>query len=284
MNTVSDTKLHTAGSIARRLCKAHAAGEVCGAFSHAVYCTFGEDVLLLHGSEWGEVPFGIALLDIVAFRSTLPCEAGDTAAFVEGGLQIGGRLFPCTLTEPPRPACAQLRLPSAKRLAEAENYVHTNGCDGGILHCIHENLAHAAESVETLSDALRADDGARASAAAVRLIGLGRGLTPSGDDYLCGFFTLLAAAEQCGIAVPQALAVCVNAVLQNLDRTSRISGAYLKNALDGAYFTVYDRAARALLTKEDFTKHCDFVLRMGASSGTDTLCGAIAAAKLLVGA
>lgn len=282
MNTVSNTKPLTAGSIARRLCNASAAGEVCGAFSHAVYCTFGDEVLLLHGKEWGEVPFGIALDDIVAFRAALAAEVGDTVAFTERGLRIGAQLLACTLTAPERPAAESFALPSAERIAAVESYVHTSGSQGGILDSIAQNRGHAAESAETLSEALRDGDAERAAAAAVRLIGLGRGLTPSGDDYLCGFFTLLAAAKEHGMNVPSAAKACADAVLASLDRTSRISAAYLGNALRGEHFTVYDRAARALLGEGDFTQHCAFVLRMGASSGTDTLCGAIAAAKAIL--
>lgn len=281
MSTASNTKVYTAGSIARRLAIEGAAGEICGVFSHAVYCTFGKEVLLLHGREWGEVPFGIALPDIVAFRSVLTAEVGDIAAFTADGLRLGGQILPCALTAPERPAPESFTLPRAERIAAVESYVHAHGSAAGILDYIAGNRAHAAESVQTLSDAMRADDAERASAAAVRLIGLGRGLTPSGDDYLAGFFTLLAAAEQCGMAVPRAAKSCADAVLQNLDRTSRISGAYLGNALCGEYFTVYDRAVRALLGEGDPAAHWDFVLRMGASSGTDTLCGAIAAAKVL---
>lgn len=282
MNTVSNTKILTAGGIARRLAKAGTAGEVCGVFSHAVYCIFGEEVLLFHGREWGEVPFGIALDDIVTFRGALPAETGDTVAFVEGGLRIGSFLLPLELTAPTREAAEPLSLPSAERIQAVEAYVHTNGSAGGILEYIAKNRARAAESAAALSEAMRKNDTARASAAAVRLIGLGRGLTPSGDDYLCGFFTLLAAAKNSGIPVPPCTSECVSAVLASLTRTSGISGAYLGNALRGEYFTVYDRAARALLGEGDFTEHCDFVLGMGASSGTDTLCGAIAAAKIIL--
>ena len=281
MSTASNTKVYTAGSIARRLAIEGAAGEICGVFSHAVYCTFGKEVLLLHGREWGEVPFGIALPDIVAFRSVLTAEVGDIAAFTADGLRLGGQILPCALTAPERPAPESFTLPSAERIAAVESYVYTHGSQGGILDYIANNRAHAAESVQILADAMCAGDAERASAAAVRLIGLGRGLTPSGDDYLAGFFTLLAAAEQCGMAVPSAAKACADAVLQNLDRTSRISGAYLGNALCGEYFTVYDRAVRALLGEGDFAAYSDFVLHMGASSGTDTLCGAIAAAKVL---
>ncbi len=281
MNTVSHTEFVTAGSIARRFAMQHAAGEVCGIFSHALYCTFGDAVLLLHGSEWGEVPFGIAARDIVAFRAVLTAREGDAVAFTAEGLRIGQQLFACALKAPVRAAPAQPMLPTAERIRVVEDYVHAHGSDAGILDCIRGNRAHAAESVQTLSAALRENDGDRAAAAAVRLIGLGRGLTPSGDDYLCGFFTLLAAAERGGIGAVRAAKSCTDAVLRNLARTSRISGAYLQNALCGEYFTVYDRAARALLAREDPTPHCDFVLGMGASSGTDTLCGAIAAAKVL---
>ena len=72
----------------------NAAGEVCGAFSHAVYCTFGKEVLLLHGREWGEVPFGIALPDIVAFRAAVPAEVGDAVTLPQTDCASGGGFCP----------------------------------------------------------------------------------------------------------------------------------------------------------------------------------------------
>ena len=50
----------------------------------------------------------------------------------------------------------------------------------------------------------------------------------------------------------------------------------------GRYCTVYAAAAAACLGDGDFAPLADIALKMGASSGTDTLCGALAAAKLLL--
>lgn len=229
-------------------------GEVIGVFSQGIYVRIGEEILLFHDAKWGVVPFGIALPDFAAFAAEVNLSAGDHISLPEGEIAAGERLFPM-----------QRNPASADRIAAVEAYVHINGSDGGMLALLGENRGNVREKIDGL---MRGD-----ADAAVGLLGLGRGLTPSGDDFLCGFFsTLYAACDNRFDAVRDAL-------LQNLDRTTAISAAYVKSALQNEYCTVYDHAVRTVLSDEPFALNCDFVLKMGASSGTDTLLGVLAAAK-----
>ena len=96
------------------------------------------------------------------------------------------------------------------------------------------------------------------------------------------FFSLLLAARRAELCIPEETDAVINAVLAAAPtRTSEISRAYLAAALGGKYCTVYAAAAAACLGEGDFAPYADTALRMGASSGTDTLCGAAAAARLL---
>lgn len=281
MSTVLHTKEFTAGKLARRLYKERVCGEVIGVFSGAIYCAFGNAVLLFHDAKWGEVPFGIAVPNIRAFLTEMRATVGEKILFIEGGICIGDRDFAMTVTVPMRPEAEQLCMPDAVRLAAVDAYITAHGTTLGMLAYCRENRGGAAEAIHALSEGIACGDTAFAAAAAIRLLGLGRGLTPSGDDYLCGFFTLLAAAKANGIAASPVTERVADIVRKNLARTSRISGAYLESALCGEYFTVYDHAIRAMLGASSAEEHCRFVLQMGASSGTDTLCGALDAARLL---
>lgn len=246
----------TAGETACRMLHKDLQGEVIGVFSQGIYCRIGEDILLFHDAKWEVVPFGIALPDFAAFAAEVNLSAGDRISLSGSEIAAGERLF------------AMQRIPTVSdRIAAVEAYVHANGSADGMVELIRENRGNVREKIDALT---RGDD-----EAAVKLIGLGRGLTPSGDDFLCGFISLLSKAEH-----PLAKEVR-EAIAANLHRTTDISAAYVKSALSGEYFTVYDRAVRAILGDEPFELNCDFVLAMGASSGTDTMLGVLAAAKLL---
>jgi hypothetical protein len=108
------------------------------------------------------------------------------------------------------------------------------------------------------------------------LVGLGPGLTPSGDDYLGG---VLIALHQLGREV-QARGLW-RWLEPRLGRTSEISGAHLTAAAAGEGHEVLHACLQAL-----FSEHADWpqVLtqldNLGHCSGWDSLAGLVAVAKL----
>ncbi len=267
MSILLTSNFATAGDIACRMLQKGAEGEVLGVFSQGIYAKMGEEILLFHDAKWGSVPFGIAIPHFAEYAEESGAALGDTVALSESAVTFGEKTMPLRYVFAEKAAPAKLVRPAAKRIADVEQYVLENGSAGGMLDLLDRDRGGARASVAAL---MQGD-----ANAAVKLIGLGRGLTPSGDDFLCGFFALLAAAGDTRFDHVR------EAVLDRLDRTTSISAAYLEAALTGGYFTVYDRAVRALMTEEPFESNCDFVLSLGASSGTDTMLGALAAAKIV---
>lgn len=118
---------------------------------------------------------------------------------------------------------------------------------------------------------LRADlDAARASAAA--MVGLGPGLTPSGDDFLVGLFaTLNIALSPCY----PLRAICDDVVAFARSSTNAISVAALANAARGRV-----RESIGVLVHElidgapvDLDRALDRVLAIGATSGNEIAAG-----------
>jgi hypothetical protein len=105
------------------------------------------------------------------------------------------------------------------------------------------------------------------------LIGLGPGLTPSGDDFLCGAMAALHYLRRADVASRLAAIV-----LPRLSATNLISAAYLRCASTGdassVLFDVLDclRAADEVL----LAQRLDAVDRVGHTSGWDCLAGAVA--------
>jgi hypothetical protein len=109
---------------------------------------------------------------------------------------------------------------------------------------------------------------------ALRLLGLGPGLTPSGDDYLGGVLISLHAAGRAGSAAALAKLVVPEAPA----RTSRISAAHLACAAEGEGAAALHETISALLgasgiSLEDCLRAIDSI---GHSSGWDALAGALA--------
>jgi len=128
--------------------------------------------------------------------------------------------------------------------------------------------------VARLGELLATGDAAGIAAAAADLIGLGAGLTPSGDDVLVGL-SLLAAQD--GLRLRAALPGLRRAARTGGDRTTPVSAAMLAEAADGrARQPVHEllgalsgHAAGALAGP------VERVIRIGHSSGADLLRGVL---------
>jgi hypothetical protein len=111
--------------------------------------------------------------------------------------------------------------------------------------------------MQRLQDAVRAANHEAAREAASSLVGLGHGLTPSGDDFLIGFSAALRYAEH-----PMA-----DAVAQPWTQTTDVARMFHAYAARGEY----SQRVHDLLATRDFAS----ALEWGASSGADCLVGVL---------
>ncbi len=114
-----------------------------------------------------------------------------------------------------------------------------------------------------LEGALALAAGAHASGCGL-LCGLGQGLTPSGDDFLCGWMLALYLQGR-----PR------ETLLQHARGTHRIARAYLRAAAAGFASEAWHRLA-ASLSEGDWEAAAREVLSVGETSGADTLAGFLA--------
>jgi len=105
------------------------------------------------------------------------------------------------------------------------------------------------------------------AAAVPELVGRGSGLTPSGDDVLCGW---LAVHHAAGVAVPDV----EEAVTASLPRTTTLSATLLDCALHGEVLPEFARMVRALGSSADVGPAIEEVARIGHTSGRALLLGA----------
>jgi hypothetical protein len=123
---------------------------------------------------------------------------------------------------------------------------------------------------------LRAGDSDAVSAALVSLLGRGPGLTPSGDDVVCGILAGLTWQVEADSLYPQlvaTLAQAVNAVAAT--RTNRISAALLRHAATGLLYAPAMDLGAALLAGDSAAAYdaalC--LLAIGHTSGADLAVG-----------
>jgi hypothetical protein len=136
-------------------------------------------------------------------------------------------------------------------------------------------LARAADAVRVMADACQRDDASAAFAAGDRLLGLGPGLTPSGDDFVGG---VLFARHMLQPADPGWSGAAAELVERARTRTHPVSAALLTDLARGegheplhdvvdalAHGDALDRASRPVAQ----------LARLGHSSGWDLLTGVL---------
>lgn len=107
-----------------------------------------------------------------------------------------------------------------------------------------------------------------------RMIGLGIGLTPSGDDFLCG---ILAGFILSGHQDHLFFRSLRKQIAENLDRTNELSGAFLQCALS-SHFSL---TVKHLCSCHTAGETASAFSQIGHSSGMDTLSGIYYALSLL---
>lgn len=225
---------------------AQGAGEVCALFRRSFYlrCA-GERYACVGDASLGRGPLN-ALVDDLALPAM--------------GERVRISTEQASIWKPP----PSVSTPDVDRIVRAaQDHLSAEGL-GCLVAGSHNALSvHAQPALEALERWLR---GNALEAEAQGLIGLGPGLTPSGDDYLGGMLVALHALGR------EAQARALWRWLQpRLSRTSAISGAHLEAAAAG-------EGHEALHQMLSFPSNASVqqLKHVGHSSGWDALAGAVA--------
>jgi hypothetical protein len=166
-----------------------------------------------------------------------------------------------------------------KNFSKMKEYINLHGKGGGIKKTLKpqspfdtEMSKEIEERISALHEALLSKDIPEASKSAIRLIGLGPGLTPSGDDYLVGLFTILNISDS-PLSCYRPLADLVVNEAKKL--TNEISYMALKKASVGETRESIIDLVKSIFTgkDEEFTLSLNKVLMIGSTSGTDIALG-----------
>lgn len=130
-----------------------------------------------------------------------------------------------------------------------------------------------AEGARGLLESARGFDVDGATRAARTLIGLGRGLTPAGDDLLVGFLAGLWGAVGKNRRRQQFLGRFGDGLLALRPLTTDLSATYVLHATDGLFSSSLSNLLAAIAHGDPVSAPAEEAFRVGHSSGTDAATG-----------
>lgn len=251
--------------------------------SAGIYLELAGRIFLLCDERWGIVPNGVCFSEFTEAVQKLPLKPGDPVSSGTEGLQFPGLWItiaqidtPPVLAAPVEEAGweAGLRALSSreKGLAPLAKYLWKGSAapEGNPLCSL------AGIRLKSLWKGLLEEEEAAVEAAVMGLLGLGPGLTPSGDDTLCGLLYGLLRSSYGERAIMKTLA---QVICREADgRTHPVSAAYLKAIAEGAFFGRLEEAWGSITGRRE--SDFDGILEVGSSSGGDLLLGLLLAGKI----
>ncbi len=275
-------KTHCTGVLAERALSCPARGRVAALFKSSFYIQINGIFVCIGPTDFARGPLNItttapATTSWLASGLTL----ADQVQLINRRLTIGARLqihiTPGTIWQPAARSAAGLCDDGLQVLeAYARSHQPKDGLAPLLYGASNPVLAQAKAAVAELKSWLTSPYGphrpmAAPPAAVTELLGLGPGLTPSGDDFLAALLIALRWLGQTERACALAAAVCPRA----LAASNPISAQHLYAAAEGWGSAALHDLLRALCTT-DATKQLSALDRLSAvghTSGWDALAG-----------
>lgn len=268
-------------------------GHVLSVYDNYVNILLGDRVLALSRDMSVSLPFGVTVAATESWHrfglgANHPVRLRGGRLELVGAFEVRGlatcRRFSC---RPRRDAVYRPHL-LGSRLVELEMICRESPRSEGIIAYLGPQNGGAAASeapngvverrmrlrFQSLVTGIRQNDDCLIAEGAHGLLGVGPGLTPSGDDFLLGFLAGLTSwpEEHCRTAAAK-LGTCL--VRDAPAQTTRIAAEYLRYAAMGCYHSYLTSLINAFLagTDGELADAAAEMLTMGHFSGTDLLLG-----------
>lgn len=281
MQSASTTRTYVAtrigDSVTVRIARVgHPTVRVHSVFRSAINLTAAGELVTIAPDEAGGLPNGILIAGRADFRTqgvrsgmVVEIDAA-TVRIPDAGLVI--RLADARPWSARMPAADGRRWPARSTAAHALAHRDAHGTDADAATVGLLAMPVAREQLAEVGRAVVRTDRRAAAAAARPLVGLGPGLTPSGDDALAGMEAALH-------ALCHPAAGFLATALENVtDRTTAVSATLLRHAARGEFAERLHRLLAALLGEDDaaLPGAIERAVDWGATSGMDGLIGVFA--------
>ncbi|MGI6171462.1 MAG: DUF2877 domain-containing protein [Butyricicoccus sp.] len=279
--SITDASAYACGIL-----QSHSAGTVHSVYRKTINLLFGGQLLALQAAHSPLSPLSL-ILDLTEQQmQAFPAAAGQSVSVSGGQLVIlcGGSPMEISCLRPMLyDPVLRGTLPPSRRdtlLLAVQAVLNESGRSGFSLIVRRDPsvdgdliLSAAARYLRQAWTQYHAAQYEQSADSLCRVIGLGIGLTPSGDDFLCGIFAglRLLGREQ------DAFSLALHRQAEScLDRTNEISAAFLSCALLGQF----SQAVCSLPSVPSAEQLMQSFSAIGHSSGMDTLCGILFALSL----
>jgi hypothetical protein len=279
------------GTHANRVIGASSCGRVAAVFNRSLYLELDGGWCCLVGKQLGAGPVNICVLlpgtiDIVTRNA--PINA------VDQGFVIGGRLYVATISARvwTAPIVEWSEETLIRGLAALDPICLDRTPVAGLSRIVWPRLSSepgsfefcvampvVASLIDWLQRAFGRDEQELPPEAITKLVGLGPGLTPSGDDFLVGMLVVLSLAGR--IDLVAAVDQVIRPILAK--GTGPISRLHLAAAFDGESSERLHAMVNAVLTGDYDVLESQLILisQVGHCSGWDTLAGAVTVLRVL---
>lgn len=269
---------------------------VLGVFSSGIYLSDDRDgTLLIHDRTYGSVPFGLAGDNISNEAKMLGIVEGDALELDNYRVWLAdGSAFaiieydayvPNSPVLPAREAISYLKdnggafLMSLKKSALSEFSVRDCAL---IDRCELDDIFAAAGlgGIQKIEHGLISGNPAELDAGLNGMLGLGRGLTPSFDDFITGMTAALNYfSAEWGIEAAGRQALCALITEKAKKQTNNYSAVYLLSAAEQSRFSVIDDVL-AMAGDSQWLSAAERLAAIGGSSGADMMSGLVFAARI----
>ena len=178
-------------------------------------------------------------------------------------------------------------IPKIYGLAHAQIWL--NNVEKPMKFCNHLALLYKCRKIETfLYEEARYDYTSLSTIAKKHpishLIGLGSGLTPSGDDFICGVLLVLSYMQKAYDKKYKYFKEICTDIKENLYQTNEISIHFLKHALQGHMGKLTHTLLSTIFCDEEamLFDALSKKMRYGATSGMDEICGILHGIRLFL--
>ncbi len=275
-------------AIAPYLTGTGATGRVHSVFRAALNVEFDDELLTFATPSTGALPNGVVLdsavnlLEIGVLPGSSVWSDGRAVHATNVTVELDGAELWTPRLEPggPWPALEDMRGPLVRALARRSppggfSPLLEHLADASSRATLRTPAAQAYPSISDLVRSVRANDLLGALDGARRLIGLGDGLTPSGDDFLIGCAAALRALDH-----PLQAAFASGCRDLARDRTTSVAEMFYRFAARGEFSArIHSLIGSLREPAHELTGAFDLALGWGASSGADCLLGLLLGGK-----
>jgi hypothetical protein len=280
------------GVLAHRVLRGKRRGRIAAVFDRSLYAVFDDDWICIGATAIGSGPLHVLCEGPVSdqFSPGQDILVVDTALVVGDVRLIGLDAAPVWSPKPPPDwthrtlRAGLLAANGAWRVAPTEEGFAVFGClqlPSSPTPVVAAAMPGVTALRRWIEAGFRGDQPAPTDGEKIiELIGLGPGLTPSGDDFLAGALLALA---RLGLSGPRD--ALWNVLRARLDRTNDISAAHLRSAASGYAASALHEAIDAAISgrTDQIAPALASLANIGHSSGRDAFAGALVVLRTVDG-